>query len=200
VPLKGGALAKSRLATALSQADRERLAHDMARHVLTQLVQSPLIAAVWAITPAASMAKIARQLGVHVLKDRECRGTTIACQQALTALRARGLATPGRRVLFIGGDLLHLNADALTTLLTSRTDAAIAPDEKRRGTNALLVDASRPVALSFGPHSFQRHLRAARRAGIDLTIVEHPALAFDIDEPADLARLREWADRHRMAR
>lgn len=189
VPLKGGTLAKSRLAAALSQSDRERLARDMARHVLAQLMQCRLIAEVWTVTPAASMAKIARDLGARVLKDRARRGMANACVQAFEELRTRGLATSGRRLLFIGGDLPQLDGNALQTLLNAGTGAAIAPDERRRGTNALVMDAGRPLELLFGPDSFQRHLRAAHRANIDLTVVDHPALAFDIDEPADLARL-----------
>ena len=56
------------------------------------------------------------------------------------------------------------------------------------------------VPLRFGPDSFFPHLAAARRQGLEPTIVRRPGIAVDIDEPADLARFmsdrsdtRTWA-------
>ncbi len=42
------------------------------------------------------------------------------------------------------------------------------------------------VPLRFGEDSYFPHLAAARRCGIEPTIVRLPGIAMDIDHPADL--------------
>jgi 2-phospho-L-lactate guanylyltransferase (CobY/MobA/RfbA family) len=39
-------------------------------------------------------------------------------------------------------------------------------------------------------------LLAAQRAGVTPAIIHHPALAFDVDDAADLATLGIWAGRN----
>ena len=46
------------------------------------------------------------------------------------------------------------------------------------------------IAPGFGPRSARRHLDLARRAGVAVCLVRLPTLAFDVDTPDDLARLR----------
>ena len=42
------------------------------------------------------------------------------------------------------------------------------------------------VPLRFGDDSYFPHLAAARRVGIEPTVVRQPGIAMDIDHPADL--------------
>ena len=48
--------------------------------------------------------------------------------------------------------------------------------------------AADAVPLRFGDNSFFPHLDAARRAGIEPTVLDLPGIALDIDTPEDLAR------------
>jgi 2-phospho-L-lactate guanylyltransferase len=43
--------------------------------------------------------------------------------------------------------------------------------------------------LRFGDNSFFPHLEAARRRGIEPTVIRLPGIAMDVDHPADLAAL-----------
>jgi 2-phospho-L-lactate guanylyltransferase len=43
------------------------------------------------------------------------------------------------------------------------------------------------VPLRFGDSSFFPHLDAARRHGIEPTVIRQPGIAMDIDHPLDLA-------------
>jgi 2-phospho-L-lactate guanylyltransferase len=43
------------------------------------------------------------------------------------------------------------------------------------------------VPLRFGDNSYFPHLDAARRQGIEPTIIRQPGIAMDIDHPVDLA-------------
>jgi 2-phospho-L-lactate/phosphoenolpyruvate guanylyltransferase len=51
----------------------------------------------------------------------------------------------------------------------------------------LPVGGRLPFEFSYGPGSFDRHVLAARSAGLDVRIVREPALRFDVDGPDDLA-------------
>jgi 2-phospho-L-lactate guanylyltransferase (CobY/MobA/RfbA family) len=46
------------------------------------------------------------------------------------------------------------------------------------------------LGYAFGPGSFQRHQRLARRAGAGVRVCRLPGFALDVDEPADLALYR----------
>jgi 2-phospho-L-lactate guanylyltransferase (CobY/MobA/RfbA family) len=47
------------------------------------------------------------------------------------------------------------------------------------------------VAFRYGPDSARLHAGAADGAGLRAVTLDVPELAFDVDAPADLARLRE---------
>ena len=68
--------------------------------------------------------------------------------------------------------------------------ASAAPDHTGSGTNALSVRLPTLFRFQFGPGVFQRHLEEAHRIGVAAACVARAGLAFDIDEPADLERLR----------
>ncbi len=54
------------------------------------------------------------------------------------------------------------------------------------GSNAVLCAPPTAVPLRFGDDSYFPHLTAARRCGIEPTILRLPGIALDIDHPADL--------------
>jgi 2-phospho-L-lactate guanylyltransferase len=62
----------------------------------------------------------------------------------------------------------------------------VAPDRRRKGTNALLVCPVGLIEYEFGPDSFRHHCEQAQRAGARLEICELPSLALDMDLPEDL--------------
>ena len=77
------------------------------------------------------------------------------------------------------------------------TPVAIVPDRHGTGTNALLLAPSDVIAPSFGPGSFDRHVAAARAAGVEYAVARIPALMFDVDTPDDLADLSIALDERR---
>jgi 2-phospho-L-lactate guanylyltransferase (CobY/MobA/RfbA family) len=60
----------------------------------------------------------------------------------------------------------------------------------RGGTNALYLRPPGAITLSFGSDSLAKFRHEAETRGV--TFVVHPsdAMALDLDEPGDLARLR----------
>jgi 2-phospho-L-lactate guanylyltransferase (CobY/MobA/RfbA family) len=69
-------------------------------------------------------------------------------------------------------------------------DVVAAPDLQGEGTNALGLTPPDRLRTSFGTRdSFHRHVRDAERAGLRVGVHRSEGLAFDVDEPGDLARL-----------
>ena len=64
------------------------------------------------------------------------------------------------------------------------------PDRHGTGTNALLLAPPDAIVPAFGPGSFDRHVAAARAAGVAAHVERLPSLALDVDTAGDLAALR----------
>jgi len=70
----------------------------------------------------------------------------------------------------------------------------LVPDHRDDGTPVLSVPVAAPFRFAYGPGSFRRHVAEASRHGLAVRVVRDPDLAFDVDLPADLERLRvsDW--------
>ena len=60
---------------------------------------------------------------------------------------------------------------------------------RRRHTGPVRARPRLPFDFAYGPGSFRRHVAEARRRGYGVRVVRDPALAFDVDVPADLVAL-----------
>ena len=96
-------------------------------------------------------------------------------------------------------DLPTITAAEIDALVRAgrRGGFAIAPDAAGVGTNALCLVSAHPFRFQFGSDSRQLHLEEAERTGLSPQVVRLPGLEFDVDSPADLARLdeRQWLAR-----
>ena len=63
----------------------------------------------------------------------------------------------------------------------------ISPAHDDLGSNAVICSPPDSVPLRFGENSYFPHLEAARRCGIEPTVIRQPGIAMDIDHPVDLA-------------
>jgi 2-phospho-L-lactate guanylyltransferase len=63
----------------------------------------------------------------------------------------------------------------------------ISPAHDHLGSNLVICSPADAVPLRFGDNSYYPHLDAARRCGIEPTVMHQPGIALDIDHPADLA-------------
>jgi len=75
------------------------------------------------------------------------------------------------------------------------------PDRHRTGTNALLLTPPDAIRPAFGEGSCERHVAAARAAGIPHSVEHLRSLALDLDTPADVVALTTaLADGRKLAR
>ena len=109
-------------------------------------------------------------------------GSVNAGRRLLARERRGGMITmpgviPPRRASEIDAVLsAHLAAPSFT----------ISPAHDDLGSNAVVCSPPESVPLRFGDNSYFPHLDAARRQGIEPTIIHQPGIAMDIDHPVDL--------------
>jgi 2-phospho-L-lactate/phosphoenolpyruvate guanylyltransferase len=131
----------------------------------------------------------ARGRGVRVLNDPGETGQSAAASIGV----GHALASDFERVLLVPGDTPLLDPVEVDALLerseTENVQAAIVPDRHGSGTNALLLAPPDAIEPSFGPDSLQRHVAAAREAGIRFRVEPLASLGLDVDTPDDLAQL-----------
>lgn len=189
VPVKEFEGAKCRLATRYSPEFRRELARAMLEDVLQALAAVPAIAGIVVVSADRSVHSLIKRFGLRIFEDDACAGHTAAVMAA-----ARRLANEGRyAMLTVPGDIPAVTATEIASLLSLHQGTSaftIAPSHDRRGSNAIVVSKPDAVTLAFGDGSFVRHLAAARTVGIEPAIASLAGVAVDIDNPADLARLR----------
>jgi 2-phospho-L-lactate/phosphoenolpyruvate guanylyltransferase len=183
VPHRGLDVAKTRLAPVLSPGERGELAADLLRRVLRTVREA--IRDVVVISPSAALAELVEPLGARLVVQRGM-GLNRGLDQARAEALADGIMTLG----VLHGDLPDLRVADVRALLRAvpkPRGVAIAPDSAGTGTNGLVMRPADAIRFRFGAGSCLAHREEAAQAGLPLTIVDRPGLAFDLDTPDDLA-------------
>lgn len=180
VPIKGFGRAKGRLAELLDEPQRAALARRLAAGVLR--AARPLPA--WVVCDDEDVAAFAVEHGASVLWYA-AHGLNDAVTHAVAALAAEGLD----RVVVAHGDLALARELAWVADFDGIT---LVPDRHEDGTNVLCLPTTVGFEFRYGPGSFAAHLQQCRDRALPHRIVRDPALAVDIDTPADLATFEEW--------
>lgn len=175
VPVKAFADAKARLATVLGDAERERLARWTAARVLAAAGELPTYVA----CDDERVAEWAGEHGASILWHPGV-GLNAAVYNSVADLRGAGVTD----VVVAHGDLPRAHSLAA---LARPGSVTLVPDRRDDGTNVIAVPTDADFRFSYGPGSFQRHLRSAISAGLSVRVQRDPLLAVDIDTPSDLA-------------
>jgi 2-phospho-L-lactate guanylyltransferase len=169
----------------LSAADRSQLAWAMLEDLIHALTPLPFEVAM--VTNSGRAASRAAALHWRVLREEHQVSESASVDGASRFLAQEGY----QAVLRLPADLPLLLPDDVTELMQAPVAppcAVLVPSWDRKGTNALLRTPPDLFPSRFGPDSFTRHLHEAEAAGARVKIIENPRLAFDLDDPADLAR------------
>jgi 2-phospho-L-lactate guanylyltransferase len=169
--------AKVRLAAALDPPDRQALVRRMAAAVLA--AAAPLPVAV--VCDDVGVAQWAREHGALVVWEPG-RGLNGAVEAGVALLRSLGV----QEVIVAHADLPRA---ADIGALAGAGGVTLVPDRQRDGTNVAVVPADAGFRFAYGPGSFARHQSETARLGLALRVVDDPRLAFDVDDPSDLAAL-----------
>lgn len=191
VPVKTLAGAKSRLAPALTPAERGELASCMASDVLRALRACPAIAGIVLLARDDEAGELAREFDCRVVTDDPQLALAANLQEAAAVLAREGVRT----LLILPTDLPTLTAADVGALLAAHAaGVTVVPAERDGGTNALVLTPPDAAPCLFGPDSARRHLDAARRRGLTASRLELPAFARDIDTVDDVLWLCSQAD------
>ncbi|MGA3000084.1 MAG: 2-phospho-L-lactate guanylyltransferase [Acetobacteraceae bacterium] len=185
VPVKEFTGAKQRLGSLLSPGQREILAATMLEDVLSALAGATLLAGILVNTVDPRASAVAERYGARIVTEGARDGHTGAVNGMARVLAATGDGA----LLTVPGDIPRVTAgeiDAVVASCRAAPSFTIVPAHDELGSNAVLCAPPFVVPLRFGDDSYFPHLQAARRHGIEPTIVRLPGIGLDIDHPVDL--------------
>lgn len=186
VPVKDLRGTKSRLAPVLDPGARAGLTLYMMGRVVGAIREAG-IEDVCVVSPDRMVLEEAKRRGATPL-IQESRGLNPALEEG----RRRAMGLGASKLLVLPADLPLLDAEDVLAVLREaggEPTVVIAPDGARSGTNALLIQPPDVLPFAFGTGSFEAHVGAARRRGLDVRVCERSHLAFDLDTAGDLAHL-----------
>jgi 2-phospho-L-lactate guanylyltransferase len=189
IPVKPFEEGKSRLREILTDTARRDFNREMFEHVLAVAV--PVIGAgnTIVVSTDRTALELAGKWGVCAVREQMPTGLNAALKTGAASATARGADA----ILILPTDLPTLSQDDINAL-TSRANRSplvvIAPDRRKKGTNALLIAPPDAIELTFGPNSFAAHQEHARAQQIEPIPVNRDGLAFDIDTPEDYRQLK----------
>jgi 2-phospho-L-lactate guanylyltransferase len=175
--VKGFQQAKRRLGATMTDGARVDLVRSMAEHVVAAC--APLPVAVVCDDP--EVAAWAAQLGATVMWEPG-QGLNGAVRAGVDQLAASGVEW----VIVAHGDLPR--ARGLGSLAPF-DGITLVPDRSDDGTNVMRLPMSCDFQFAYGPGSFRAHRAEASRLGLPVRVLRNPALAYDVDWPADVVEL-----------
>jgi 2-phospho-L-lactate guanylyltransferase len=143
------------------------------------------------VAGSQEVADMAERLGAQAVVEPRQEGQNVAAKRGI-AYAVKGGAGA---VVLLSSDLPSVTAKSVRELLRVaaqiETPAVVAvPAVGRGGTNALYLRPPDAITLHFGADSLDSFRREAETRGVNFVIHQSEAMALDLDEPDDLARLR----------
>lgn len=180
--------AKERLRPALGAKSRRALARNTARVAVSAAVAGDHVLVV---TGAEEVGEMAASWGADVLLEPREEGQNTAARRGID----RALQGGADAVLLLSSDLPNVTEAAVRKMLlaASRHQAPVAvaaPATGRGGTNALYLRPPDAIGLHFGDESLAQFRADAKERAVKFVVFHSDAMALDLDEPSDLARVR----------
>lgn len=182
VPVKSFAIAKGRLASALSEDARAVLAKECATRVVSAGKDWPT----YVVCDDDEVAQWAM----------DCDAIVVRCSEpgidaAVRAGRQQALRDGINHVVISHGDLplvSHFDHVVIADTIT------FVPDRHHDGTNVIAMPTASPFTTAYGPGSYVRHVAHADKLGLAHQTILDDELALDLDTADDLAELHARSD------
>ena len=190
IPVKDPSNAKSRLSELLSAEERRRLAWTMFEDVSRAVLHAKRPDRVVMVTSFPPAIERAHELAWDVLVEQTQVSESASIDWASRMLEEQGLDA----VMRLPADIPLVRADDIDAIMSVRLDAPgalLVPSRDGTGTNAIIRTPPSLFPSRFGPDSLALHKTEASRVGVTCAIVGNSRVAFDVDEPADVASFME---------
>jgi 2-phospho-L-lactate guanylyltransferase len=185
VPIKPLRRGKSRLATVLSEKDREQLNQTLLIKTICCLKEIKEIDQILIVSYDPSALTVSRDYGVRTIQESPNTNINKALRKGTMAAIAFNVSS----ILIVPADLPFIEPDAIRELLSKSQkppEIVITPDRRMNGTNALFINPIGILDYDFGMWSFRKHVEQAERKKIRIEIYNNDKLSFDLDIPEDL--------------
>lgn len=190
VPVKPLRRSKSRLSGVLTEDERTLLNYTMLANTLKALAAVNTVVKTLVISRDPAALTLAREFHAVTLQEDSSSQLNQALQRATVMAQMRA----AQSVLILPADLPLITAEKvqkLVDLASKPPMIVIAPDRRREGTNALLVNPIGLIQYAFGPNSFEKHIEQAQRYRVRYAVCEDTSFGLDLDVPEDLDVLRQ---------
>jgi len=183
IPVKRLDNAKSRLSSILTDDERKHFCLKMLEDVLETVNSTKHPHETVVISKDPTVSKIAKNFEAAYLKERKT-GLNKAVSEAVDWCVEMGAAS----VLVLPADIPSVMPTELERIFTlgEKASMVISSSRNGKGTNALLLTPPNVSPTFYGPHSFQRHIKEAKKLKISCRRYRSPGLALDIDTIEDL--------------
>ena len=180
--------ANQRLQPALGPRARRSLARRNARLAVRAAAAGDRVLVV---AGSEEVAALAKSWGADVIAEPRQEGQNVAAARGI----ARAVAGGAGAVLLLSSDLPLVTVDAVRDVIesASRREGPVVvavPAVGRGGTNGLYLRPPNAITLHFGADSLDKFRQEAQSRGVEFAVHHSDAMALDLDEPGDLARLR----------
>ena len=192
IPIKGFERGKSRLSGVLAPLERAQLTRDLFEHVVRVLRASPAIEEIAIVSDSVEVRQHAERMGMGMvaLSDADdSQGLADVVDDALRQLERRGATS----VMICMSDLPDLTVQDIASVARQldESDVVLVPDLLQEGTNVIALKPATCLPSCLGHEdSLHRHHARARDIGLTVSVQLSSGIAFDIDRPGDLERLR----------
>lgn len=191
VPVKSMKQAKSRLAGVLSDEARVALNYGLIMRTLGAIINVPEIERILIISKDHGVLRLAKKYGAMMVweEGRPPDDLNHALQQATSVAVDCG----AEAIMILPTDLPLLSGDEIRNFIANigcPPEIIIAPDRRREGTNALILNPCGILKYQYGEKSFQAHVSQAQEKGVRISVYVSPVFQLDLDMPEDLRLLQ----------
>lgn len=190
VPIKPLRRGKSRLASVLSDEDREQLNQTLLIRTIQCLKEIEKIDQILIVSYDPTALTLSRDYGVKTIQESRKTNINKALRKGTLAAQAFNVSS----ILILPADLPLISAEDIRTMLDKskgQPEIVITPDRRMNGTNALYINPVGILDYDFGLWSFRKHIEQAERKNLRVEIYNNDRLSFDLDMPEDLDYLKE---------
>lgn len=201
IPQKALDRAKTRLRSVLEAHDRQVLTLALLRRALQVCSQVPGSDGLVMDGPP-EVASLAEEFGAELIP-----GGIAGMRRDVGQAAHSSVGGADHALLIVSSDLPLINVADLERVVAAWRaghQIVLVADRRQRGTNVMMVDRPEAFPYAFGgaldQGSLKTHLTQAQGTGLSVTVLDLPALALDLDLPADLAVFVHEAPEDPLAR